>query len=152
MKVRNILAGLFALGVIVLSETLSVSAHGYRDYYNDRPDYDMPNYTNFYGGNNYVCKSKEYPRFSFDSSDRVTSNGMYTTYQLEIATLGCRISKNNREQIAFYQREAENYLKFLKESRITAIWSIDGQRFDPRAIKRLYFLPQNGALIAEFEY
>jgi hypothetical protein len=153
VKFRNICC-LFAVCTLVNFTPFKASAHDYTDYHSDSFYYrghNRQNYTNI-NGNDYTCDHDEYPRFSFDSRDRVRSHWMYRTDQFELATLGCRISKNSTEQIAFYQNEAANYLKFLKERRITAIWSIDGQRLDPRAIKRLYFLPQNGALIAEFEY
>jgi hypothetical protein len=144
MKVKNVIAGLFAIGLSALNNPISASAHDYWEQDRYRVDYcDTLAY--FVSGDD-GC----YRRFRRNHP----LHWSYRTDQFPVMMFNVlqRTSINDKEKITYYQAEGEKYLQQLKNNRTRFAYSLDGREFDVRGVKAVKFFPQNNEVVFILEY
>lgn len=108
-----------------------------RDYRSNDYD-DMESFYN-YGP---YCEKSEYPKFTFKRSTK-----LYRTDQFPVATINCRIRKNETQKIDFYNQEGRAYFQYLLNSGKVEFRSLDSRYFYLDDVKKVFFRPENGEII-----
>lgn len=131
MKIKPAIICLSFLSLFIFCEDV------YAGHYRNRSD-DMDMFYN-YGP---YCKSDEYPKFTYKRSSK-----LYRTNQFPVATINCRVRKNEKEKIEFYNQEASAYFQYLLNTGKIGFRSLDGRYFYLEDVEKVWFRPEYGEII-----
>ncbi|MBC7471725.1 MAG: hypothetical protein H7196_00460 [candidate division SR1 bacterium] len=131
MKIKSIICVFFSLIVFVPGKYV----YAHHNYNNSD---DMESFFN-YGP---YCKTEEYPKFTFKRSTK-----LYRTDQFPVATINCRVRKNETQKIDFYNREGLFYYEYLISKGKVSFKSLDGRYFCLQDVKKVWFRPEYGEII-----